>query len=575
MGPTIELIGQPAIIDESGEVRSVRGFQSWALLARLVLADREPTRQELGALLFPDTVDPLGSVRWSLAELRRAVGSAEAFTGDPVRLNLPDSTRVDVLELQAGTYDVDGAGELLEGIHPRSGPELDIWLLVQRQRVAGLIDAGIRNEVIGALCAGDHDRALRLAEQGVSRSVLDERAHVLLIKSLVAAGRHDAAAAQVEQAEALLRAELGVEPSAALRSAARRHVADPPQGVSTRAIAASLLESGLAAISSGAVDAGLDCLRRASSEAERSGDGQLLAHCSFELGSSLVHAVRSHDDEGALLLRTAADLAEREGDHRVAAGAWRELGYVDALAGRRPAAAANLDRAQTLAAADPDLLAGIRSVAAFNLADWGRAAEGLAGFEEALALAREAGNQRREAWTLGLGGWAHLRAGDVAMAQRWLHECLELVDALRWVAFGPWPRAVLAEAALQVGSGVDLHGELEETFALSCQLADPCWEGAAARVTALFCLEAGELDAARRWIVDANARCLRETDVYVAMQAAILATDVRIALAAGDPAAAEATARTLVALAAKAHMDDHLDHAMDCLAQLRGGDVAH
>ncbi len=574
MGTRIQLIGQPAIIGESGERRTVRGFQCWALLARLLLGEREPTRQELATLLFPDTADPLGSVRWSLAELRRAVGSADVFTGDPVCTGLPDGTRVDVLELQNGTHDVDGAGELLEGVHPRSGPELDTWLLVQRQRTAGLIDAGIRNEVMGALCAGDHDRALRLAEQGVSRSVLDERTHVMLIRALMAAGRHEAAAAHVEEAEQLLRSELGFEPSPALRSAARRHVADPPEGVSTRAVAASLLQSGLAAISSGAVDAGLDCLRRASREAELADDRQLLAECHFELGSSLVHSVRSHDDEGALLLRSAADHAQQVDHRRVAAGAWRELGYVDALAGRRPAAASNLQRAEALADGDPDLLAGIRSVAAFNLADWGRAADGLSAYEEALALAREAENRRREAWTLGLGGWAHLRAGDPTTAQRWLIECMSLVDALRWVAFGPWPRAVLAEVALVQGSLDGLQPELEETFALSCQLADPCWEGASARVTALVFQQAGDLGSARRWITDARARCMRETDVYVAMQAAILDTEIRIALAAEDLEQAEAGVRALLALAARAHMDDHLDQAVRWLAQLTGGEVA-
>ena len=76
-------------------------IQSWALLARLVLADRQLSRRELSAELFPETVDPLGSLRWCLAGLRRAVGSAEAFSGDPVALNLPAGTRIDVTMLRA------------------------------------------------------------------------------------------------------------------------------------------------------------------------------------------------------------------------------------------------------------------------------------------------------------------------------------------------------------------------------------------------------------------------------------------------------------------------------------------
>ena len=91
-----------------------------------------------------------------------------------------------------GTFDLERAGDLLEGIDPRCSPEMDTWLLVSRQRVAGLIDALVRAEVLGSLSAGATARALPLAELGVRRAVFDEGTHVLLVKSLVAAGRYDA-----------------------------------------------------------------------------------------------------------------------------------------------------------------------------------------------------------------------------------------------------------------------------------------------------------------------------------------------------------------------------------------------
>ena len=566
MGLRIQLIGPPEIVDAAGQRRSVRGFQAWALLARLVLAERPPTRRELSAELFPDTTDPLGSLRWCLAGLRRAVGSSESFSGDPLRLDLPADVEVDVWELLDGRFDVTCAGELLESVDPRCSPELDTWLLVQRQRVAGLIDAQIRSEVMIALSVGEHDRALSLAEQGARRAPLDEGAHVRLIKSLMAAGHEEAATTHLEHTEAVLRAELGIEPSAALRSAARRHVADPPRGVSGRARAASLLESGLAAVAAGAVDAGLDCLRRACGDAEASGDDQLLARCLFELGSGLVHAVRSHDDEGALLLQSSVALAEGAGDARTAAAACRELGYVDALAGRRPAAAAHLERGRAFAGEDAELLAGVHAVIAFNLTDWGRLEAGVAEHRRALELARAAGNPRREAWTLGLGGWAHLLAGDPGMARRWLDDCLGVVSELRWVAFRPWALAVLAEVDLLDHDDPDrVRAGLEETFALSCQLADPCWEGAAARSMALSCAAGGRLDEALGWISQANGRCRRETDAFVGLQAAILVTDAELSRAAGQAERAEASARALVSLAARTHMDAYLDQGLAAL----------
>ena len=153
-----------------------------------------------------------------------------------------------------------------------------------------------------------------------------------------------------------------------------------------------------------------------------------------------------------MLLQHSADLAEHVGDYRVGATAHRELGYVDALAGRRPAAAAHLEHARRIAAGDTDLLAGVHSVNAFNLTDWGRHEAGIDEYREALDLARTCANQRREAWTLGLGGWAHLLAGDADTADTWIRDCLRLITDIRWVAFRPWPLAILAEVQLARGA---------------------------------------------------------------------------------------------------------------------------
>lgn len=567
MGYSIRLIGVPEIVDESNEPRPVRGYQSWALLARMLLADRPLTRRELSGDLFPDTVDPMGSLRWCLAGLRRAVGSSEAFAGDPVQLGLPKDTAVDVWAFGDQTpLDVANIGELLEGVSPKCGPEFETWLMIERERVAALVNERVRREVITALSARDCDRAVELAELGARRALFDEGAQVLLVKSLSEAGLHDAASAHVEETEARFRDELGAAPSPALRSASRRHVADPPQGVSGRSVAASLLESGLAAIAAGAIDAGVDCLRRACRSAETCRDDQLHAQCLLELGSGLVHSMRSHDDEGAVLLQQCADLSTSIGDSQLAVSALREMAYVDALAGRRPSAASHLDRALGAAGDDDDLLAGVRSVVAFNLTDWGRHDEAVEEFNSALELARSARNQRRETWTLGLGGWAHLAAGDSATARNWLIEALNLVTELRWVAFGPWPRALLAEIDNDAGADpARIRSQLDETFSLSCQLGDPCWEGATARVIAQTCARVGQHDQALDWITQARHRCLRETDTYVAMHAAILATDAELSLAAGERDRADTTTRALIALAARTHMDAHLAHGLELL----------
>ncbi len=566
MSVRIRLIGRPEIRIEGEGLARVRGHKPWALLARVVLTERPVTRQQLATELFPDADDPLGSLRWSLAELRRGLGSADSFTGDPVRANLPDDAELDTAALIDGTFDrFDDLGELLEGVRPRAGAGFESWLLVERERVAGLVDAQLRQAVLRAMSLGDHERATRLAQVGVGRNPFDEGAHVLLVRALVAAGS-EAAAAHVLATEELFRAELGTPPSPALRSALRPTVADPTPGVSPRSTATALLDAGLAALDAGAVDAGMECLRRAAAEAERAGDDRLYAKTLLELGTALVHAVRGYDDEGAVLLRQAADLGVSSSDHILAARALRELGYTDALVGRRRTAAAYLDQAAELADGDAELMAGIDAVEGFNLAEWGKHAEAIERYGTAIDLARSAGKPRREAWALGLGARVHLLRGDLGTAEAWLNECVNRVDDEQWVAFRPWPLALLGEIRLDAGDDPGtVRSDLEEAFVLSCQLGDPCWEGTSARVLALTHGVEGDLAAALTWIADARRRCTRTTDTYVGMEASILTTDAELSLLAGDPLRAEAAARSLLTLAARTQQDGFLATALALL----------
>lgn len=564
MGVRILLLGRPAIINERGEHLALRGLQAWAVLARVLLTANPVPRRAIAEELFPEAVDPLGSLRWCLAALRRAIGSADAFCGDPVCSNLPPGTEVDVFSLENGAFDWDRVGELLEDVEPRCAPEFSTWLLVARQRTASQVNARIRSETIRAIAAAETDLAVRLAGLGVRRNPFDEGAHILLVRSLMLAGSERAALQHVEATERAFLDELGVEPSPALRSAARKTVAAPPAGVSPRSVASSRLASGLAAVAAGAVDAGLDCLRAAVASAEKCAEDDLLARALFELGCALVHCVRGHDDEGAILLREAAEAARRASDDDLLSASYRELGYVDALAGRRPAAAAHLAEALLSAGDRPDSLAGVHSILGFNLADWGRIEDAVPQYIRSVEFARRAGNARREAWSLGMLGWAHLRANRPEVARSLLIECLDIVEGSRWLAFRPWPLAALAEADLMLGREPEsLLAALGETFALSCQLADPCWEGAAARGLALVHAKRGDPGRALDWAREARARCQRESDTYVGLQAAILAT---LAEMSSDAEESHAVARALLSLAAAAHLDGYLRGAMELVA---------
>jgi DNA-binding SARP family transcriptional activator len=557
----IKLLGDPAILDEGGRRRHLRGFQAWALLARVLLARGPVDRRSLAAELFPETADPLGALRWSLAALRKALDCAECLTGDPVAFSDPGGIDIDVWCLDHDDFDIEAAGPLLGTFEPRSSPEFATWLLVERARIAGVVDSRIRQDTIRAISVGDHTRAVRLADLGARQNPYDEGAHILLVKSLVLAGQYKAATAHADSTEAVFMAELGERPSPALRSAARRTISAPPGGISQEAFVGSLIQSGLAALSAGAADAGIDCLRRAVSDAEKIKAGPLCARAMLELGTALVHSVRGYDDEGAVLLQQSTELARVAGDAGIAAAGFRELGYVDAMAGRRPAAAKHLSHALELAQ-DSNDLAGTHAVIGFNLVDWGRAMQGMEHYALALEHARSAGNRRREIWALGLGGWGMLAAGRLTEADRWLGDCLTLVDEQRWIAFRPWPVAVLSESRLRQEMPPEaLRPELEQSFALSCQVQDPCWEGAIARTLALTYAAQNDLAKATDWLAEASRRCARDTDSYAALQVAILADQADISRRQGRADLADAFGREWVSLAARTLMDAHVERA--------------
>src|SRR4051794_11859263 len=97
---TIRLLGRPAIDIDGQRVPSPRGRKAWALLGYLILADRPPpSRRQLARLLFDNAVDPLGALRWSLAELRRTLGPRVAISGDPVTVRVADGVIIDVHQL--------------------------------------------------------------------------------------------------------------------------------------------------------------------------------------------------------------------------------------------------------------------------------------------------------------------------------------------------------------------------------------------------------------------------------------------------------------------------------------------
>lgn len=560
----IVLLGPPAIRRDGEPARSPRGLKSWALLAYLLMAERPPARRQLAELLFADADDPLGALRWTLAELRRALGVPEAFRGDPVIADLPADAVVDVADLMSGTIDVDRLlaidGDLLGGVHLDSCWEFESWLGVARHRASAMAEDLLHREAAGLLATGQAPRAVTFASKVVELNPLAEANHELLVRSLAEVGDHAAAVRQATVCEELLLRELGIHASPAVRDAATSRRGTPaPLGLSGRAAALSQLEAGRAAIAAGAVDAGLQCIRNAVAESARSHETALQAASLCALGDALVHSVRGRDEEGSVALREAARLAVDAGDAATAATAYRELGFVDVQAGRRGTADDWLRKAAEIAETDEELAAvfGVRGMNASDRADYPQAFDHLA---ESVERARRCADDRQEAWSLSIVGRAHLLRGDRDEATRTVGRSLELVQRRQWIAFLPWPQSLQGELTLLAGD-IEGAGEVfEQAWALACQIGDPCWEGISARGMAQVRARRGDADATA-WFDEASNRCTRLPDAYRWVHIYVLDAATSHALDIGDGARAERLLDRLAALAARGDMREFVVRA--------------
>lgn len=499
------------------------------MLARVALADRPLGRTELAAELFAEADDPLGAVRWCLADLRRCLDDPQLLRGDPV--SLPASSMwLDVWALRDGALAADDiGGALIEGVDPRNCPGFQTWLLLARGQCAARSMEELRQATLRLVAAGDATAATGPAGRAATLDPLDEGAQELLLRTLVAAGHPARASVQLALCEATFARE-GLVPSPALRAAACASAPRPRAGLRAGVVAGALLRAGTAALDAGSVDAGIETLRRAAEEAEQSGDAELHADVLRRLGGALVHAVRGFDGEGALVLHRALALAPA-GSRAMIADILRELAFVDLQAGRHALAQRALTEATAHADAvgDPELTCGVLAIRGMNEADRGRHTTAVALLAESAAGAARAGRRRQEAWSAGVLARSLLLAGDVDQARAAAEHSIGICDRDRWNAFLPWPQALRAHCLVQAGDWGEARDVAEQAFALACQLGDPCWEGMAGRAMALVAEHAGDQAGAQDWVADARRRSDRVPDRYVWVSAYVAQAQLEIA----------------------------------------------
>ena len=236
-----------------------RGKKSWALFARVALAERPVSRLELVDELFTEANDPRGALRWCLADLRRALQDSELFRGDFLSLSRTGMT-VDAWELIDGTLDTGQiGGYFLDGLTLRDSPGFETWLLLTRGHLRARSLEELRREALALLGTGQTERSSAVAGRAAALEPLDEDAQELFLRSLVADGRPGLAALHLASCEATFTRE-GLSLSPALRAAVRISDDRPRGRLQAGVVASSLLRSGSDAIDAGSVDAGIETL---------------------------------------------------------------------------------------------------------------------------------------------------------------------------------------------------------------------------------------------------------------------------------------------------------------------------
>jgi DNA-binding SARP family transcriptional activator len=516
MALAVHLLGRPSV-EVDGRRAEPRGRKAWALLAYLASNRVAVTRDHLASLLFADADDPLGALRWNLAELRRLLDLPDAVKGAEIRLGLPAGSVVDVHVIIRGTWadaitlpNLDR--ELLEGIAFARLPAFESWLLSERRHLRGSAEAILREAALVHLGQGSTQKAIDFAARLVALNPLDEVHQALLIRVYSAAGDREAASRQLSSAIELFRRELGVEPGPAVleanRAAAGSATGIPAVGA---AAARAQLDAGQAAIDAGALEAGLECLRRAVLEA--SGDRDLKAHALFAMGSAMVHSGRrTLQEEGAAALYEAIALTQATGDSTLLAASHRELAWVEILAARYGRAEALLVQSTELAGDDRSEHAAIESSLGMGLTDVGRYGEAIEHLDNSLRLAQDTGDKKREAFALTMLGRARLLRNELEHARAALSNAMEIVEETAWIAFRALPESLFGELHILEGRHDEAEEMLEHAFALGIRIGDACYECWGERGLGMLAAARKEVGHAQERLVDARMRLVARPD---------------------------------------------------------------
>jgi len=232
---SFSLLGQGVLSKSGSPVSQFRSQKELALLIYLAQTGKAHQRDFIAELLWDSrsTQQSLSNLRTALTRLRKQVGDGLQVTRKSVALaaeNLAQVDSVDLLQRLAAVEQIDTAekavtlrqaldayhGDFLADFHLDDAPQFNDWVLETREYIRRQVIAAYAKLGQHAQSIDDTDAGIGVARGWLQVDRLDEDAHMLLIRMLLAVGNVREATAHYDHCVALLRGELDIAPPAAM-----------------------------------------------------------------------------------------------------------------------------------------------------------------------------------------------------------------------------------------------------------------------------------------------------------------------------------------------------------------------
>ncbi|MEM7134462.1 MAG: tetratricopeptide repeat protein [Chloroflexota bacterium] len=221
----IRLLGPPQIQVDEQLIRKIGSQKSLALLGYLLCHPQAHSRSTLAGLLWLDKPesDARRNLRWALGQLNKVLPTCFEATRHTISFEPTSTVWLDVSATDEflTRKDVDSLtqavelyqGEFMAGLTLDDCPELEMWLLQEREAWRMRVTQTLETLVNHYAEEGMYDESMKLALRLLELEPWREEAHQQLMWLLATTGQRTAAISQFESCVTILERELGVEPT--------------------------------------------------------------------------------------------------------------------------------------------------------------------------------------------------------------------------------------------------------------------------------------------------------------------------------------------------------------------------